>query len=84
MSMLHHGSMGRVHSRECYFIFTHSFLAHRKIHFFFWWNIKFPKQNVDESGTGIDTMEYTHTHTHTHTHTLKYIYTHIYTHTCVI
>ena len=26
-SMLHHGPVGRVHSKECYFIFTYTFLA---------------------------------------------------------
>ena len=26
-SMLHHGSVGRVHSKECYFLFAYTFLA---------------------------------------------------------
>ena len=35
-SMLHHGSMGRVHSKECYFIFAFTFLA-----FFFFFFVIF-------------------------------------------
>ena len=37
-SMLHHGSMGRVHSKECYFIFAFTFLA-----FFFFFLLYFIK-----------------------------------------
>ena len=63
-------------------LYLHILSWHTEKFIFFWWNIKFPKQNVDESDTGIDTMEYTHTHTHTrtHTHTHSNIYIHIYIH----
>ena len=63
-------------------LYLHILSWHTEKFIFFWWNIKFPKQNVDESDTGIDTME--HTHTHTHTHTQIYIYTYIYTYMCNI
>ena len=63
--MLHHGPVGRVQSKECYFMFTYILLAyvfvfHQKICvfvffiYFFGWSIKFPQQNINQSeiGTG--------------------------------
>ena len=51
------GLVGWVHSKECYFIFTHTFLtffcsfSSKKMcfyhfHIFFWGSIKFPQQNI--------------------------------------
>ena len=60
------GLVGWVHSKECYFIFTHTFLtffcsfSSKKMcfyhfHIFFWGSIKFPQQNIinqSETETG--------------------------------
>ena len=64
-SMLHHGSVGQVHSKKCYFMFTYTFetvfccfssknLCSYHFHFFFWWSIKFPPQNINQSETWTD------------------------------
>ena len=64
-SMLHHGSVGQVHSKKCYFMFAYTFetvfccfssknLCFYHFHFFFWWSIKFPQQNINQSETGTD------------------------------
>ena len=58
-SPLHHGSVAArgvnskwkmlLHIYRCFlafFVFSHS-------HSFFWWSIKFPQQNIDQSETGI-------------------------------
>ena len=61
-SMLHHGSVGQAHSKECYFNFTCNFLTlfcyfssknlcFYRFHFLFWWSIKFPQQNINQSVT---------------------------------
>ena len=57
-SMLHHGPVGRVHIKECYFIFICTFLFFFFLLFFikkkcFWWIIEFPQQNIKQSETGI-------------------------------
>ena len=63
-SMLHHGSLGWVHSKECYFICTYTSLAFFgfssknlcfcNFHlFFFWWSIEFPQQNINHLETRI-------------------------------
>ena len=63
-SMLLHGSVGRVHSKEYHFIFKYTFFTfffvfHQKklcfyrFHFFFWWNTKFLQQNINQPETGI-------------------------------
>ena len=62
--MLHHGSVGRVLGKECYFLFTCAFLTFfccfstKKLsfyyfNFFFWQSIKFPQQNINQLETGI-------------------------------
>ena len=62
--MLHHSSVGQVHVEECYIMFTYTFLAFficfsskqlrfYHFHFFFWYSIKFPQQNINQSETGI-------------------------------
>ena len=64
-SMLHHGSVGQVHSKKCYFMFAYTFetvfccfssknLCSYHFHFFFWWSIKFPPQNINQSETWTD------------------------------
>ena len=63
-SILQQGSVGRVHSKECYFIFTYTFLAFCccfslknvcffHFHFLFWWSIEFLQQNINQSETWI-------------------------------
>ena len=64
LSMLHQGSVERIQSKECYFKFTHTFLAffivfHQKIcvfiifiSSFFWWSIEAPQQNINQTETG--------------------------------
>ena len=49
-SMLHHGSMGQAHSKECYFCyFLSKNFCFYPFHFLFWWSIKFPQQNINQS-----------------------------------
>ena len=62
--MLHHGSVGPAHSKECYYNLSLHILPwhfvvvfHQKnvflsFHFFFWWSIKFLQQNINQSETG--------------------------------
>ena len=64
-SMLHHGSVWRVQSSECYFMFTFTFftflllllllLSLLLLFFFcfFWWSIKFPQHNINLPKTEI-------------------------------
>ena len=68
-SMLHHGSVGRVHSKECYFTFKYTFLAFSFfVYFFFCFplkkcvfvififfliSIELPQQDINQSETGI-------------------------------
>ena len=63
-SILHHGSVGRVHSEECYFIFKYTYLTYffcfsskdscfYYFHFFFWWTLEFPQQKVNQLKTEI-------------------------------
>ena len=55
------GQWGRVQCKECYFMFTYTFVVvvfHQKncfyhFHFSFWWSIKFPQQNIHQSETRI-------------------------------
>ena len=71
-SMLHHGSVWQAHSKECYFNFAYNFLAlfcyflsknfcFYPFHFLFWWSIKFPQQNINQSviETGDDKLSET-------------------------
>ena len=58
--MLHYGSVRRVHSKQCYFIFSWHFFVvfNQKIcfyhfHFFSWWSVEFPQQNINQTETGI-------------------------------
>ena len=53
-SMLHHGSVGRVHSKEFLYllgIFCCFLLKKLYFHFFFfffWWSIELPQQNINQ------------------------------------
>ena len=62
-SILHHGSVGRIHNKVFFnpfiyfldifllcFIIKFMFLS---FSFFFWWSIKFPQQNINQSETRI-------------------------------
>ena len=60
-SMSHHGSVGRVQSKECYIMFTYVlsaiFVFHKKFlcfchfHLLFRWSTKSPQQNINQSET---------------------------------
>ena len=63
-SMLYHGSVGPVQSKNSYFMFTYTLfgifccfsskkMCFYNFHDFFRWNIKFPQQNINQSETGI-------------------------------
>ena len=63
-SMLHHRSVGQVQNKECYFILSSTFLAFwccfssknlpfYHFHFFLWWSIRFPQNNINQSETWI-------------------------------
>ena len=67
--MSHHGSMGRYQGKECYFMFTNTFLSNFFLFFFFffekmfvfliifiyffWWSINSLQQNLNQSEIGI-------------------------------
>ena len=64
LSMLHHGSVRPVRSKECCFIFTCTCLecfccfSSKKLcfynfKFFLWWSIELPQQNINQSETRI-------------------------------
>ena len=61
-NILHHGSVGRVHEKMLLnaliyvfgiFCFSWQNLCFHHFDFFFWWSIKFPQQNINQSETWI-------------------------------
>ena len=67
-SMLHHGLVNRIQNKECYVMFSYTFLTFfvylfvcfsswnlcfYHFHFFFGWSIKFPQQNINHSEIGV-------------------------------
>ena len=62
-SMLHHGSVWLVHKKiylkllcaflAYFYCFSSQNLCFYHFHFFFWWSIKFPQQNINQSETWI-------------------------------